>query len=104
MPEQLSSPPTQGPAYEQSHPDIKTKGFKIRNWLLDPVQPNFYFSQGMWSQDLDVINRLEFVENSTITFIILSDIVSSRHNSSGVMGGVCKVWKIIHRNIMIYDY
>jgi len=29
---------------------------------------------------------------------------SNRYDSSGVMGGVCKVWFIIHRNILIYDY
>ena len=32
------------------------------------------------------------------------DKVSSRDNSSGVMGGVCKVWLVIHRNVLIYDY
>ena len=32
------------------------------------------------------------------------DKVSSRHDSPGVMGGVCKVWYVIHRNVMIYDY
>ena len=30
--------------------------------------------------------------------------ISEKYNSSSVMGGVCKVWYIIHRNILIYDY
>jgi len=32
------------------------------------------------------------------------DYISEQHDSSSVMGGVCKVWSIIHRNILICDY
>ena len=49
-------------------------------------------------------NNINLLNKTTTILIILSDIVSSRHDSSGVMGGVCKVWLVIHRNVMIYDY
>jgi len=30
--------------------------------------------------------------------------ISEQNDSSSVMGGVCKVWYSIHRNILICDY
>ena len=44
------------------------------------------------------------VNHDYLSLFLEAEQVSIRDNSSSVMGGVCKVWKIIHRNMLIYDY
>jgi len=47
--------------------------------------------------------KLNFVFCLKITFFFVF-FIFKLINSQSVMGGVCKIWFFIHRNVLIYDY
>ena len=61
---------------------------------LDP-QVSKYFQQKCWT--LAKVIQLTMLEIVTYS-------VFKQYNSSSAMGGVCRVWYSIHRDILIRDY